>query len=32
VFQLSESGSLHAAAARLFEGLHWLDEQAAAPR
>jgi L-threonylcarbamoyladenylate synthase len=30
VFQLSESGSLHAAAARLFEGLHWLDEQAAA--
>jgi L-threonylcarbamoyladenylate synthase len=28
VFQLSESGDLNEAAARLFEGLHWLDERA----
>lgn len=28
VFQLSESGNLVEAAARLFEGLHWLDAQA----
>ena len=28
VFQLSECGDLSEAAARLFEGLHWLDEQA----
>jgi L-threonylcarbamoyladenylate synthase len=28
VFQLSESGDLAEAAARLFEGLHWLDAQA----
>lgn len=27
VFQLSERGDLNEAAARLFEGLHWLDEQ-----
>ncbi len=30
VFQLSEDGNLHEAAARLFEGLHWLDEQGTA--
>ena len=30
VFQLSESGDLAEAAARLFEGLHWLDAQAPA--
>jgi L-threonylcarbamoyladenylate synthase len=30
VFQLSERENLHEAAARLFEGLHWLDAQAAA--
>jgi L-threonylcarbamoyladenylate synthase len=30
VFQLSESGNLNEAAARLFEGLHWLDAQAPA--
>jgi len=28
VFQLSESGNLNEAAARLFEGLHWLDAAA----
>ena len=28
VFQLSAVGDLAEAAARLFEGLHWLDEQA----
>jgi L-threonylcarbamoyladenylate synthase len=28
VFQLSESGNLNEAAARLFEGLHWLDAEA----
>ncbi len=27
VYQLSESENLHEAAARLFEGLHWLDAQ-----
>jgi L-threonylcarbamoyladenylate synthase len=30
MFQLSESGNLNEAASRLFEGLHWLDEQGAA--
>ena len=30
VFQLSESQNLAEAAARLFEGLHWLDAQAPA--
>jgi L-threonylcarbamoyladenylate synthase len=30
VFQLSETGDVNAAAARLFEGLHWLDAQGAA--
>ncbi len=30
VFQLSASGNLNEAAARLFEGLHWLDAQAPA--
>ncbi len=30
VFQLSESGNLAEAAAKLFEGLHWLDAQAQA--
>jgi L-threonylcarbamoyladenylate synthase len=29
VFQLSAAANLNEAAARLFEGLHWLDEQAA---
>jgi len=30
VYQLSETSSLHEAASRLFEGLHWLDDHAAA--
>jgi L-threonylcarbamoyladenylate synthase len=30
VFQLSADGNLNEAAARLFEGLHWLDAQASA--
>jgi L-threonylcarbamoyladenylate synthase len=29
VFQLSEDGDTTAAAAKLFEGLHWLDAEAA---
>ncbi len=29
-YQLSDTGNLHEAAARLFEGLHWLDEHGAA--
>jgi L-threonylcarbamoyladenylate synthase len=29
VFQLSDAGNFNEAAARLFEGLHWLDEHAA---